>query len=393
MIVGGGAGGTIVANSLDPHKFQVTLVAASLDHLFQPALLYIAFANTRPHAVRDESKLLKSHVRLVHDTVTAVDLVNHAVTAVSGALFEYDHVVIATGMITDPSQIPGLADVDERFGDYHSSIPQARKLWSNLDAFTGGTIAIGQSSPIIKCPPSPIEGAFLTEELLAKRGLKDRTRLVFFTPYPRAYSAEPMNEIVEPLMKERGIEIMTLFDVDRIDPEARTIYSIEGDQITYDLPVVIPPFTGADVSYEPAGVLNEDRFVITDQHDLRIKGAENAFAIGDATNLPTSKAGVGAHLEAKVVAKAIAGRPASFAGRTHCPFDVGHGRGTFVIGSYDAPVVKYRPTRLKRFMKTAFGWIYWISLRGSLEPVFTVYFALTAPKPAKKKSLSKGVQG
>ena len=79
---------------------------------------------------------------------------------------------------------------------------------------------------------------------------------MFFSPYPRAYPAEPMNEIVEPILRARGIEIFTFFDVDRIDPATRTIYSIEGDQIQYDLPIIIPPFVGADIAYEPAGVLD-----------------------------------------------------------------------------------------------------------------------------------------
>lgn len=384
VIVGGGAGGTILANTLDPHKFDVTVVSDSLDHLFQPALLYVAFANAHPRAVRDESKLLKRHVQLVHDKVTLVTLAERAVTTATGQSLEYDYIVIASGMHPDPSQIPGLEDVNSRFGNYHSDIPQARKLWSSLDSFGGGTIALGQSSPIIKCPPSPLEGIFLTEELIAKRGLKDKTKLVLFTPYPRAYSAEPMNQVVQPLLEERGVEILTFFDVDRIDLDARKIYSIEGDEIEYDLPIVIPPFVGAEIAYEPAEVINTDRFVIVDKTTLRVKGFDNAFAIGDGTDLPTSKAGVGAHLEAKVVAATLAGHPATFAGRTHCPFDVGYGRGTFVIGSYDAPVVKYRPTRLKRFMKMMFERIYWMSLRGTLEPMFDAYFKLTAPKAAPK---------
>ena len=115
---------------------------------------------------------------------------------------------------------------------------------------------------------------------------------MFFTRYPRAYPAEPMNRIVEPILKERSIEVLTVFDLDHIDPDTRTLTSIEGDVIECDLPIVIPPFVG-----------------------------------GDATSLPTSKSGVGAHLEAKVVARTLSGAPAVFEGRTHCPFDVAGGRG------------------------------------------------------------------
>jgi sulfide:quinone oxidoreductase len=382
LIIGGGDGGTILANALDKRRFDVTVLTASLEHMFQPALLYIAFKHASPRVTRDERGLLDRRVRLVHDAVTQVDLRNRHVTTASGARFDYDDVVIGTGIRTDPSQIPGLAEVNAEFGDYHSTIAQAQKLAARIDAFRGGTIVLGQASPICKCPPSPIEGVLLLDEQLRKRGLRDRTRLVFITPYPRPYPAEPMNEIVEPILQARGIEVLPFFDVDRIDTATRTITSIEGDAVQYDLPILIPPFVGADIAYEPADVLDESRFLVADRLTLRVKGVDRAFAIGDGANVPTSKSGVAAHLEAKVVAKALAGAPSTFDGRTNCPLDVAYGRGTFVIGSFDAPVVKSPPSRLKHFMKMMFARMYWLSLRGWLEPMFAVYFKVTEPKPA-----------
>jgi sulfide:quinone oxidoreductase len=380
LILGGGTGGTMLANTLDRRQFEITLLSASSQHMFQPALLYVAFKHASPRIMRDERKLLPCHVKLVQDTVTRVNLNEHVVSTTSGTQYIYDYIVLATGVRTDPAQIPGLEDIDAQFGDYHSNITQAQKLWTSLDSFQGGTIALGQSSPICKCPPSPVEGILLTEELVRKKGLRDKTRLVFFTPYPRAYPAEPMNEIIEPILKTRGIEILTFFDVDRIDPAKRMIFSIEGDQIECDLPIIVPPFVGADIAYEPAGVVDANRFVMTDKLSLRVKGVDAAFAIGDGTNLPTSKAGVGAHLEARVIANQLVGAPSSFDGRTHCPVDLAYGKGTFVIGSYAAPVVKYPPSRLKHWMKMMMAHIYWLSLRGVLEPIFDWYFARTAPE-------------
>ncbi len=382
VIVGGGSGGTILANDLDPHTYEVTVVSASASHMFQPALLYVAMRGAPAAIARDERGLLPSRVRFIQDAVAEVDLTAQTVMTAGGERLPYDEVVLATGILTDPGQIPGLAEVNAAIGDYHSTAAQAQKLWRQLDAFRGGTIALGQASPVCKCPPSPLEGVLLAEELIRRRGLRDKTRIVYFTPYPRAYPAKPMDEIVAPILAARGIEVMPFFDLDRIDPATRTLYSIEGDQIACDLPIVVPPFIGADIAYRPAEVLDASRLVVTDRQSLRVKGVEHAFAIGDGTNLPTSKAGVGAHLEAKTVAAALAGRPAVFEGRTNCPFDMGHGFGTFVVGSYTAPVVKSPPTRWKHFMKMAFARLYWLELRGWLDPVIDVYFRMTAPKPA-----------
>jgi sulfide:quinone oxidoreductase len=379
VIVGGGSGATMLANMLDKRRFETIVLSKSSAHMFQPALLYVAFKNANPHIIREERRLLARHVRFIQEPVTRIDLRARTVATAAGGWYDYDSLVVATGVTTDPDQVPGLRELDERYGNYHSSVARAQKVWASLDAFRGGTIVLGQTSPIIKCPPSPVEGMLLTEELLRRRGLRERTRLVFISPYPRPYPAEPMNAIVEPIMRERGIEIMPFFDVDRIDPASRTIYSIEGEEVQYDLPVLIPPFVGADIAYEPADVLDANRFVVTDKQTLRIKGFDDAFAIGDATNLPTSKAGVGAHLEAKVVAATLEGRAARFAGRTHCAVDLAYGKGTFVIGSYTAPVQHVEPTRLNRAMKMMMAHMYWLSLRGWLEPLFDWYFARTDP--------------
>jgi sulfide:quinone oxidoreductase len=381
LIVGGGTGGTMLANRIDRHKYDVTLLSASRDHMFQPALLYVAFTNASPNIVRDERRLLRRHVRFVQDKVTFVDLPNGALKTESGGRYEYDVLVLATGADTDPGQIPGLSEINSRFGDYHSSVAQAQKLWAAVDAFKGGTIALGQASPICVCPPSPIEGILLIDRLLRKKGLREKSRLVIFTPYPRAHSAEPINEIIEPIVKQRGIEIMTFFDVERIDTAKRTIFSIEGDAIEYDLPIVIPPFVGANIAYSPADVVDADRFIKTDKETLHVKGFDTVFAIGDGTNIPVSKAGVEAHLEAQVVARQLAGVAKTFDGRTSCPVDLGDGRGTFVIGSYDAPVVKLRPNRVYRLMKMMFGWTYWITLSGLMDPMINLYFLLTKPRP------------
>lgn len=384
LIVGGGTGGTMLANRLDKRRFEITVLSASREHMFQPDLLYIAFANLQRNIVRDERRLLARHVRFIHDKVTRADLQAHVVETAAGKRYEYDYLVLATGTRTVPSQIPGLSEVNSRFGDYHSGVAQAKKLWASLDAFRGGTIALGQSSPICVCPPSPVEGILLTDRLLRQRGLREKCRLVFFTPYPRAYPAEPMNEIIEPIVKERGIEIMTFFDVDRIDPAERKIYSIEGDTIAYDLPIIIPPFAGAEIAYTPADVVDVDGFVVTDKQTLQVKGFDSVYAIGDGTNIPVSKAGIEAHLESKVVADRLSGGAATFDGRTNCPVDLADGRGAFVIGSFTAPVQKNRPSRLSRLMKAMFGRFYWLSLRGIFNPIFDSYFIFTQPRPARK---------
>jgi len=385
LIVGGGAGGIILANSLDAKKFDITIIDKSTVNVFQPALLYIAFKGAKPNIMKSTSKLLKRGIKFINEEVKKIDLDARQVITVKNS-YNYNKLVIATGSITDTSSIKGLPEVNAKFGDYHTNIENAQKLWVNLNNFNGGTIALGQSSPTCKCPPSPLEGVFLVEEFIKKKKLKDKTKIIFFTPYPRAYPAEPMDEVVEPLIKARGIAVNTFFDVDYIDPEKKVIHSIEGDSIQYDLPIIIPPCVGANISYNPATVLDSDRYIKVDKYTMQIPGYEDVFAIGDATAIPTAKSGVTAHLQAKIVAKILNNVNAKFNGRTNCPFDMGYGKASFVIGSYTDPVVKYPPSRIKHFMKIMMEKIYWQSLKGTFDPIFDFYFSRTDPAKLNKHS-------
>ncbi len=225
-------------------------------------------------------------MRFLHDSATAVDLVAHSVRTRSGGRHDDETLVSANGIRTDASQIPGLAEVNAVVGDYHSSVTNTHRLWASLDAFSGGTIALGQASPICKCPPSPIEGILHADRLLRGRGLRDKMRLVLFTPYPRASPSPAVDEVVEPILKQREIEVMTFFDVERIDAATRRTTSIAGDRIECDLFLVIPPFVGGDIAYNPPEDQSPEPLVATDRETLRVRGTAAAFAIGDAADMP-----------------------------------------------------------------------------------------------------------
>ncbi|MGC8623049.1 MAG: NAD(P)/FAD-dependent oxidoreductase [Candidatus Micrarchaeia archaeon] len=383
LIVGGGAGGIILANSLDKKNYDVTILDKSDMQVFQPWFLYMAFEGKNKNISKPTVKLLNKGSKFIKEEVKTIDLDNRSVQTASNT-YSYDYLVVATGTVTDTSSIRGLQEINSKFGDYHTNIDNSMRLWSNINSFSGGTLALGQASPTCKCPPSPLEGILLAEQLLTRKKIKQKSKLVFFTPYPRAYPAEPINKIVEPIMKARGIDIYTFFDVDYIDTQKSSIYSIEGDEIHYDLPIVIPPCVGVKIEYKQ-DVLDQDRFVKADKYTMRIQGYDDAFAIGDATNIPTSKSGVTAHLQAKVVASIIEGQNVIFNGRTHCPFDMAYGKATFVIGSYTQPVVPYPPSAFKHFMKMMMAKIYWSSLKGTFDFMFDTYFKMTDPEKLNKK--------
>jgi sulfide:quinone oxidoreductase len=387
VVVGGGSGGTLSANLLAKQlrseiktSVKVHLVLGSQQHIFQPGYLHVAFTGQDPaEIVREERSLVNRNVDLVEEPAERIDLKNQVVTLASGKALRYDYLIVATGSVPNPEAIPGLREAALNF---HTSPEESKRIWNAIQQFDGGHVVVGIAGVPHKCPPSPNEAAFLIDDYFRKRGIRDNVKLTFLTPYPRPYPAEPMSRVVEPLFKERGIEVVTFFNVESVDPTKKEMYSLEGESQSYDLLIMVPPHRGADVVVK-SGIGDADGWIPADKNTLRIAGYENAYAIGDATNIPVSKTGVTAHLEAITATDNIVsairnrGELYKYNGRINCPFEMGSGKAAFVIGSYDMPVKEIHPSRMRYVMKKAFANFYWRTLSGSLDWLFDLYFGKT----------------
>jgi len=388
VVVGGGTGGTLAANLLAKNlrdeihseRVKVHLISGSRTHVFQPGYLNVAFRNQDPKEMtRDENILLRREVQRMEEDAHRIDLTAQTVILESGDKLDYDYLIIATGSVPNPDAIPGLKDASLNF---HTSSEESRKIWKTIQHFDAGHVIVGIAGVPHKCPPSPNEAAFLLDDHFRERGIREKVKITFLTPYPRPYPAEPMSKVVEPLFQKRGIEVVTFFNVGSVDPLKREIYSLEGESLSYDLLIMVPPHRGADVIIK-SGIGDADGWIPTDKNSMRIQGYENAYAIGDATNIPVSKTGVTAHLEAIVatnnVVSWIRGKKElyKYNGRINCPFEMGSGKASFVVGSYDTPVKEIQPSRIRYAMKKAFARFYWRTLSGNWDWLLNTYFGKT----------------
>jgi len=366
-VLGGGVGGTLTANLLSKQlggNATVTLVDPVGMHVYQPGFLYVALgqANGRWLA-QDERHLLRSDVQMLVERAVRVDPSRRTVMLEHGRTLDYDYLVVATGSRLAREEIAGLAE-----GSYDFySLDGAIRLREALRSFSGGRIVMGVAGIPYKCPPAPVEFVFMLEEYLHRRGIRERSTITLASPLNRAFTIETTSKLVQPILEKRGIQLATFFNVESVIPEKKVVTSIEGEELPYDLLVLVPPHRGAQV-VEDSALGDERGWIPVSRATLQHEQFDSIFALGDATNLPISKSGSTAHFEAPVVASQIAARISgtapkeNYGGRVMCFLETGHREATTIRFDYDHPPVSPNPSPLWHYAKWAFNRAYWMTV-------------------------------
>ena len=291
LIVGGGMGGTILANNLARRlrgelksgKASITMLSATDQHMYQPGLLYVAVGKMSPDELyRDQAGLLESSIRFEVDPVTKFDLAGNNVTTESGKRHDYDVIVVATGSRPHAEGTPGLAENALQFYTEEDAL----KMYRSLQEFEGGRVVVAVGVPH-KCPMAPLEITFMLIDYFKARGIWDKVQMHYTYPIGRVHSLEPVANWAVPEFERVGVTYETLFNMKEVT--ADKVISEEGTEESYDLLVTIPSHKGMAVIEE--NELGAGGFIPTDRQRLNIEGHDNAFVIGDTTNLPISKAG------------------------------------------------------------------------------------------------------
>jgi len=361
LIVGGGTGGTIIANNLARRlapeitagTSRITMLSASDQHMYQPGLLYVAFGQMMPDELyRKQKSLLETSIFFHVDPVEKFDLENNQVTTKSGKVHKYDTLVIATGSRIMPRKIPGLDEGSETFYTEAGAVSMFRKLRE----FEGGKVAIVVGVPH-KCPIAPVEITFALDDYFRKRGIRDKV-------------IENVATWAKPEFDRMGIEYETLFNVEEVDAENKIVKSMEGSEYNYDLLISIPEHHGMEVIEQ--NELGKDGWIPTDRYQLTMEGYDNVYVVGDTTNLPVSKTGSAAHFEAEVIAENIAsivkiGVPVNeYDGKVYCFIEAGHDKATYANFNYQNPPDLKPANKSMHWFKMSYNKMYWTSVRGLL---------------------------
>ncbi len=374
VLLGGGVGGTMVANQLARQMkseivagdIEVTVINESETHVYQPYFLYMAFDQAVPFdAKRPERSVLHHLVKLEVGNAQAVDRDHSAVVMEDGREIPYDYLVIATGSRPAPETVPGLLDGGHMFYTEESAL----KLRDALHQFQGGRIVVTVGVPH-KCPVAPVEFTLMVRDWLNNRGLES-SEVLYTYPIGRLHSLEPVAVWASSIFEERNIQSRTFFNAETVDPEKKVITSLEGESVPYDLLVAIPPHMGQDIIGR-SKLGDAGNWIATNRHSLQMEGADNIYVLGDATNLPISKAGSTAHFEADVVAGNLINRlrgglgSIRYNGKVFCFIEAGSDEATYVQFDYLNPPKPQAPSELIHLYKLAFNKMYWLSAAGIL---------------------------
>ncbi len=385
LVLGGGTGGTLVANrlhrSLPRDEAEITVVDADDRHLYQPGLLFVPFGLSRPSAlVRSRRAQLHPGIDFRQSAVDRVDLEAEQVVLQDGTAHSYDVLVVATGARLVPEETEGLTGPGWG-SSVHTfySLPGAAALSAALPTFEGGRLVVNMVDMPVKCPVAPLEFCFLADWYFHERGIRDRVQISYVTSLDGAFTKATCNRELSGLLAEKGVEVVTEFNTGQVDGEAGKLISYDGRQVGFDLAVMVPLHGGAPYVSRSPGLGDELGFVPTDEATLQAKAAPNVFVIGDATDLRVSKAGSVAHFQGEVLVRNIrrflAGDAldASFDGHTNCFIESGFGKALLIDynddvepvpghfpGRFGLPLL--RESRLNHLGKLAFQSLYWHAL-------------------------------
>ena len=394
IILGAGTAGTMMANklhgSLRAEPWQITVIDRDDVHVYQPGLLFVPFGDYDEHEiVKPRNILLPPEVELRLEGVERLDPEARVVHLVGGEQIRWDILIVATGTRIAPEDTPGLTGPgwQEEIFDFYT-LEGAKGLGRFLDGWHGGRLVLNVVDMPIKCPVAPLEFLFLADAYFTARGLRDAVELVYATPLDAAFTKPRASAVLGDMLAAKGIRVEADWATAKVDGKGRELEAWDGRKLAYDLLVTIPLHHGSEI-IEDAGMGDDMGFVETDKHTLQSSRWPHVFAIGDGTNLPTSKAGSVAHFQAEVLVDNIVryaiGRPLhkGFDGHANCFIETGYDKALLIDFNYETeplpgkfplPIVGpfdlLAESRINHIGKLGFKWVYWnLLLKGRELPL------------------------
>ena len=406
IILGSGAGGTVVANMLRKEllesEWEITIIDRKEQHHYQAGYLFIPFGvYSESDVIKPKKEFIPKSVDFVLDNVVKIDTNERRVETEKGDRYDYDWLVIATGCDIAPGEIDGMMDGwGKDIFDFYT-LGGALELYKKLKYFDSGKVVLNIAEFPYKCPIAPLEFVFMADWFFIVNGVRDKVDIQLVTPMDNVFTKPVAARILAEFAAKKNIKVTPYFDLAQVNANEKTIESGKGDKIDYDLLVAIPPNVG-DKALINSGISDPLGFVPTDNHTLKAENMDRIFVIGDTTNVPTSKAGSVAHYQGYTLVenliREIDGHEAkpTFDGHATCFLASGFEKAILLDFNYDVeplpgkfpfpgmgPFSLLQESLSNYWGKMMFRWVYWnLMMKGldlPLEPQMNIAGKLRKP--------------
>jgi len=394
VILGGGTAGTMMANhlakKLDKKDWTIHIIDERKEHYYQPGYLFLPFGiYEEADVIKPIKNFIPSTAIFINESIEKIDTGMNRILLKNATSIKYDILIIATGSKIAPEETEGMmgSEWQKSVFDFYT-FEGANKLRNKLKEWKGGNLVVHITEMPIKCPVAPLEFAFLADSFFKKKNLRDKVNITYVTPLSGAFTKPKATATLEHLLVEKNIHIIGDFAIECVDNEKKVIRDYGGKEIPFDLLVTVPTNKGDDLM-ERSGLGDDLNFVPTNKTTLQSKSFSNIFVIGDASNIPASKAGSVAHFSAEILTENILhyikGEPlkAEFDGHANCFIETGNSKallidfnytqepvtGTFPIPQI-GPLWLLKESWLNHLGKLAFKWIYWNMLLKAINIPF-----------------------
>ena len=395
LVLGAGAAGTMVVNKLrrklPKDVWEITVIDQDTVHIYQPGLLLMPFGTYEPgQLIKKRQGFFPKGVGFIQAEIEKIEPELNVVILNDGREIAYDYLVIASGTTPRPDQTLGMSDPAiwyKSVFDFYT-LAGATALRDALKDFNAGRLVVHITEMPIKCPVAPLEFAFLADAYFTKRGIRDKVEIVYVTPLEGAFTKPVASKHLGTMLDERKITLEPDFVIEHIDAETKTMVSMDEREVAFDLLVTVPLNMGADFIAR-SGMGDELNYVPVDKRNFLSDTYPNVFVLGDASNIPASKAGSVAHFAIDLFSENfvdyVNGRPMNhnFDGHANCFIESGNGKGLLIDFNYEVepltgkfpipvigPLALLKESRLNHIGKMAFRWIYWhILLKGRYLPI------------------------
>jgi len=383
VIVGAGTGGTLMANKLarklNLSEWNIIVIDPSEHHYYQPGFLFLPFQYYNEQQVVSKTKsFLPRKVQYLQSEAERLDGENKKIILKSGEEISYDFCILATGTHPRPDQTPGLTGNlwRKNIFDFYT-LEGALALQKFFSTWQGGKLVMAVAEVPIKCPIAPLEFVLLADDFFTRKGIRNKVEILYATPQTGVFTKPVATAMLSNLLKERNILVETEFYIEKIDNEKKSIVSYDGREISFDWLTVVPVNMGSEFIAR-SGIGDDMNYVPTNKYTLQSEKYPSVFVLGDAANLPASKAGSLIHfaaetLTANLLAVMKGGQPEmKFDGHVNCFLESGKKQATLIDFSYDTeplpgqypfpvigPFQLLKLTRINHWGKLIFKWLYW----------------------------------